>query len=128
MIKEKKELKKTKKWYENLRKITKEHIEVANSIEEFKENFAKARYSIKFSEKNITLTDKEGRSVRLKTLDKTYTNEYIVSFFENKNKLLVKNEQTSKRGNKKYNKSNPIRLQGVRREFGTARFTTRKFR
>ena len=133
-MKEKKEIKKakttgkTKKWYEKLSKLAEKQLKISNSIEEFKENFTKSGYSIKFSEKNITITDKEGRSVRLKTLNKTYTNEYIISFFENKNKHLIKIEQTNKRGNKKYNKNNPIRLQGVRREFGTARFTTRKFR
>ena len=97
MIKEKKAKTtgKTKKWYENLRKITKEHLEVANSIEEFKENFLKNGYNIKFSEKNITVTDKENKSVRLKTLDKTYTNEYIFDFFERKKKAIIKNEQVS---------------------------------
>ena len=134
MMKEKKEVKKskttgkTKKWYEKLSKLTEKQLKLSNSIKEFKENFIKSGYSIKFSEKNITVTDKEARSVRLKTLDKTYTNEYIIEFFENKNKQLIKIKQTSKRRNKKYNKNNPIRLQGIRREFGTARFTTRKFR
>ena len=134
MIKEKKAKTtgKTKKWYENLRKITKEHIEVANSIEEFKENFLKNGYNIKFSEKNITVTDKENRSVRLKTLDKTYTNEYIFDFFERKKKTIIKNEQVSKRiGNKKYHKNNLmslISLRRVKREFGSARFATRKFK
>ena len=102
-MKEKKEVKKakstgkTKKWYENLRKITKEHLEVANSIEEFKENFLKNGYNIKFSEKNITVTDKENLSVRLKTLDKTYTDEYVFEMFEKKGKELTKSENDDKK-------------------------------
>lgn len=91
-MKEKKEIKKakttgkTKKWYEKLSKLSEEQLKISNSIDEFKENFIKLGYNIKFSEKNITITDKENRSVRLKTLDKTYTNEYIANFFEKKRK------------------------------------------
>ena len=86
----------------------------------------------KFSEKNITITDKENRSVRLKTLDKAYTNEYIVNFFERKKKIVIKNGQIDKRfGNKKYYKNNLMSftsLRRVAREFGAARFATRRFK
>lgn len=138
MMKEKKEIKKakttgkTKKWYEKLSKLSEEQLKISNSIDEFKENFIKLGYNIKFSEKNITITDKENRSVRLKTLDKAYTNEYIVNFFERKKKIVIKNGQIDKRfGNKKYYKNNLMSftsLRRVTREFGAARFATRRFK
>lgn len=137
-MKEKKEVKKakstgkTKKWYENLRKITKEHLEVANSIEEFKENFLKNGDNIKFSEKNITVTDKENLSVRLKTLDKTYTDEYVFEMFEKKGKELTKSENDDKKNfikkirRKRCYKNSAVRC-SMRREFHYVKFATRKF-
>ena len=123
---------KSKKWYENLKKEVVNQFENSNSIEELKKNFSKAGYKIKITDKTITLTDKENLSVRLKTLDKTYTNEYIFDFFERKKKIIIKNEQVSKRiGNKKYHKNNLmslISLRRVKREFGSARFATRRFK
>ncbi|AMD95908.1 hypothetical protein [Leptotrichia sp. oral taxon 847] len=65
-------------------------------------------------------------------MDKAYTNEYIINFFERKKKIVIKNGQIDKRfGNKKYYKNNLMSftsLRRVAREFGAARFATRRFK
>ncbi|BBM44122.1 hypothetical protein JMUB3935_0235 [Leptotrichia trevisanii] len=123
---------KSKKWYENLKKEVVNQFENSNSIEELKKNFSKAGYKIKITDKTITLTDKENLSVRLKTLDKTYTNEYVFEMFEKKGKELIKSENDDKKnfikkiGRKRCYRNSSVRCP-MRREFYYVKFATRKF-
>lgn len=124
--------KKSKKWYENLKKEVVKQFENSNSIEELKINFVNAGYKIKITDKTITLTDKENLSVRLKTLDKTYTNEYVLEMFEKKGKELIKSEIDDKKnfikkiGRKRCYRNSAVRCP-MRREFHYVKFVTRKF-
>ena len=124
--------KKSKKWYENLKKEVVEQFKNSNSIEELKINFAKTGYKIKITDKTITLTDKENLSVRLKTLDKKYTNEYVFEMFEKKGEKLIKSENNDKKnfirkiGRKRCYRNSSVRCP-MRREFHYVKFATRKF-
>ena len=123
---------KSKKWQENLKKEVVNQFENSNSNEELKKNFSKAGYKIKITDKTITLTDKENLSVRLKTLDKTYTNEYVFEMFEKKGKELIKSENDDKKnfikkiGRKRCYRNSSVRCP-MRREFYYVKFATRKF-